>query len=175
MKALRGKSKNPIALEIKNILAHGHVHSRHWCRRRAHPSYRIISPSQRATARLSHSQPRRICSVAVVTCVGHIAADPFSCSSVYNHRIFESCLFNCLMFSWGIKEAAYKAMYPIVRPTWKELTYHGLGEGPNGTKPALVYRPTAAAEISKIGRTHISVSHDGEYVFASVTIESSIS
>ena len=69
---------------------------------------------------------------------------------------------------WCIKEAAYKAMYPSVRPTWKELTYRGLSRS---AKPALIYHPSVTAESSKIGPVHISVSHDGEYVFASVTIE----
>ncbi|GLB33739.1 putative 4'-phosphopantetheinyl transferase [Lyophyllum shimeji] len=73
-----------------------------------------------------------------------------------------------LAVRWGIKEAAYKAMYPTVRPTWKELAYRGLNEG---VKPALAYHPTAVANKSRIGPIHVSVSHDGEYVFASVTIE----
>ena len=72
---------------------------------------------------------------------------------------------------WCIKEAAYKAMCPTVQPTWKELTYRGLNGSVHGRKPALIYHPSAAAESSKIGPTHISISHDGEYVFASVTIE----
>jgi len=75
---------------------------------------------------------------------------------------------------WGVKEAAYKAMYPAVRPSWKELAYRGVGEGVVRTKPTLVYHPIAFADKSKIGRIHLSVSHDGEYVFASVTIESPI-
>ncbi|KAF5387853.1 hypothetical protein D9615_000355 [Tricholomella constricta] len=76
-----------------------------------------------------------------------------------------------LAVRWGIKEAAYKAMYPTVRPTWKELAYRGLSEGNACTKPALVYHPVAGTDNSRIGPIHLSVSHDGEYVFASVTIE----
>ncbi|KAF8076318.1 4'-phosphopantetheinyl transferase [Lyophyllum atratum] len=77
-----------------------------------------------------------------------------------------------LAVRWGIKEAAYKAMYPTVRPTWKELAYRGLGEGSVRAKPVLVYRPILVADKLKIGPIHLSVSHDGEYVLASVTIES---
>ncbi|KAF8897475.1 4'-phosphopantetheinyl transferase superfamily [Infundibulicybe gibba] len=68
-----------------------------------------------------------------------------------------------LAVRWAVKEAAYKAVYPTARPTWKELTYNGLaGEG---TKPSLVY------ETGDVGRIHVSVSHDGDYVFASVLVE----
>ncbi|KAJ7507734.1 4'-phosphopantetheinyl transferase superfamily [Mycena galericulata] len=67
---------------------------------------------------------------------------------------------------WAVKEAAYKALYPYHRPRWKELTYQGLS---NGRKPSLVYHPlngtTSPTDI------HVSVSHDGEYVFASVLVQ----
>lgn len=63
-------------------------------------------------------------------------------------------------------------MYPIVRPTWKEFTYCGLGQGQSGHKPTLLYRPHALVDLSKIGPTHISVSHDGDYIFVSVLVES---
>lgn len=65
-------------------------------------------------------------------------------------------------------------MYPVVQPVWKELSYHGLGEGPMRPKPVLEYHPLVLVNKNKIGSIHISVSHDGEYVFASVTIESPI-
>jgi holo-[acyl-carrier protein] synthase len=70
--------------------------------------------------------------------------------------------------SWCAKEAAYKALYPNMRPTWKEFTYRRLRQG---MKPALVYHPMIAAEATKIGRIHISISHDGDYIVAFVTIE----
>ncbi|KAJ6539282.1 4'-phosphopantetheinyl transferase superfamily [Mycena capillaripes] len=66
---------------------------------------------------------------------------------------------------WAVKEAAYKALYPYYLPTWKDLTYHGLR---NGRKPVLLYRPN---DGSKLGDIHVSVSHDGEYVFASVLVQ----
>lgn len=66
-----------------------------------------------------------------------------------------------------MKEAAYKALYPTTRPTWKELSYVGLNEG---IKPSLRYTPVG--ERSSIGVIHVSVSHDGEYVFSQVLVES---
>ncbi|KAF8974287.1 4'-phosphopantetheinyl transferase [Flammula alnicola] len=74
-----------------------------------------------------------------------------------------------LAVRWCVKEAAYKAMYPTVRPTWKEITYRGLSS--LGQKPCLVYHPVLSENRSKIGQTHVSVSHDGEYVFSTVFIE----
>lgn len=75
---------------------------------------------------------------------------------------------NALRYSWGVKEAAYKALYHVVRPTWKELTYKGLR---NGTKPSLEYTPEILDLNKKVGKIYVSVSHDGEYVFASVLVE----
>jgi len=64
---------------------------------------------------------------------------------------------------WAVKEAAYKALYPL-RPTWKELTYTTF-DPQTGSKPALVcgggQRPTL----------YVSVSHDGEYILAYVVAE----
>jgi len=70
-----------------------------------------------------------------------------------------------------VKEAAYKALYPVVRATWKDLTYRSITQGQNGHKPALLYRPVLLEELTKVGKMHVSVSHDGEYVFASVLVE----
>ncbi|KAJ7904451.1 4'-phosphopantetheinyl transferase superfamily [Mycena olivaceomarginata] len=66
---------------------------------------------------------------------------------------------------WAVKEAAYKALFPHHRPTWKELTYRGLK---NGQKPTLIYN---SRDGENVGDIHISVSHDGEYVFASVLVQ----
>ncbi|KAI0921488.1 hypothetical protein AcW1_004553 [Taiwanofungus camphoratus] len=74
-----------------------------------------------------------------------------------------------LAVRWSVKEAAYKALYPLARPTWKELTFHGLQHGANGRKPTLEFRPTSPGLA--VGTVHVSVSHDGEYVFANVLIE----
>jgi holo-[acyl-carrier protein] synthase len=68
---------------------------------------------------------------------------------------------------WSVKESAYKALYPSVRPTWKELTFRGLGD--QGEKPSLEYHP--AVKGGAVGDIHVSVSHDGEYVFSTVVVE----
>ncbi|KAI6110479.1 4'-phosphopantetheinyl transferase [Pisolithus croceorrhizus] len=68
---------------------------------------------------------------------------------------------------WAVKEAAYKALYPL-RPTWKELTYTSF-DTKNGLKPALVY--TSPSPDATPGRLHVSASHDGEYIVASVLAE----
>ncbi|KAJ6614308.1 4'-phosphopantetheinyl transferase superfamily [Mycena sp. CBHHK59/15] len=72
-----------------------------------------------------------------------------------------------LAVRWAVKEAAYKALYPKFRPSWKDLTYHGLR---NGHKPVLLYHPSPN---NNLGDMHVSVSHDGEYVFASVLVQAS--
>jgi holo-[acyl-carrier protein] synthase len=69
---------------------------------------------------------------------------------------------------WAVKEAAYKALYPI-RPTWKEVTYSSFNEA-TGVKPTLVYRPVH--DVGPANKVHVSVSHDGDYVYAQVIAES---
>lgn len=59
-------------------------------------------------------------------------------------------------------------MYPTVKPRWKELSYGGTSEG---DKPILEYHPVEKENANKVGRIHVSVSHDGEYVYSSVLIE----
>ncbi|KAF9006444.1 4'-phosphopantetheinyl transferase [Cyathus striatus] len=73
-----------------------------------------------------------------------------------------------LSVRWAVKEAAYKAMFPTVYPTWKELSYRGI-EGFN--KPSVAYHPFDRRDGLKIGPIHLSVSHDGEYVVATVIAE----
>ncbi|KAG0709562.1 4'-phosphopantetheinyl transferase [Suillus ampliporus] len=70
---------------------------------------------------------------------------------------------------WAVKEAAYKALYPI-RPTWKEVTYTSFN-GATGAKPTLVYRPVCD-NVRPADKLHVSVSHDGDYVLAQVIAES---
>ncbi|KAH0840007.1 4'-phosphopantetheinyl transferase [Lanmaoa asiatica] len=66
---------------------------------------------------------------------------------------------------WAVKEAAYKALYPL-RPTWKELTYTTF-DPQTRSKPALVFHPRGG----DIFGLHVSVSHDGEYILAHVLAE----
>ena len=69
--------------------------------------------------------------------------------------------------SWSIKEAAYKAVFPL-HPTWKSVTYHSLSaNGPQ--KPWLEHHPDALGHV--LGKIHASVSHDGDYVFTTVLVE----
>ncbi|KAG2056496.1 4'-phosphopantetheinyl transferase [Suillus hirtellus] len=70
---------------------------------------------------------------------------------------------------WAVKEAAYKALYPI-RPTWKEVTYLSFN-GTTGVKPTLVCRPVRN-DVGPANKLHVSVSHDGDYVYAQVIAES---
>lgn len=73
-----------------------------------------------------------------------------------------------LAVRWAVKEAAYKAMYPTVKPTWKDFSFRGLGQEFYGSKPSLLYH--SSHPVTSIGEIHSSISHDGEYVFASVLV-----
>ncbi|KAF9075905.1 4'-phosphopantetheinyl transferase [Rhodocollybia butyracea] len=66
---------------------------------------------------------------------------------------------------WALKEAAYKATYPTFCPSWKDLTYHPLGSREPGSKPMLSYKSCTSLSLN------CSVSHDGDYVFATVLAE----
>lgn len=70
--------------------------------------------------------------------------------------------------SWSVKEAAYKAVYPLARPTWKDFTFHSLSAD-GLRKPMLEYHTRDLA--ARLWKIHTSVSHDGEYVFATVLVE----
>jgi holo-[acyl-carrier protein] synthase len=68
-----------------------------------------------------------------------------------------------------VKEAAYKALFPLVRPTWGELSYTS-ADNAKGLKPALLFEPSLSSD-TQVGRMHVSVTHDGEYVLAQVLVE----
>ncbi|KAF8351520.1 4'-phosphopantetheinyl transferase [Amanita rubescens] len=70
-----------------------------------------------------------------------------------------------LAVRWSIKEAAYKAVFPTLRPTWKELTYRSSSKC---SKPQLLYH---AQDVHPVGKFHVSASHDGDYIFTSVVVE----
>ncbi|PPQ63864.1 hypothetical protein CVT24_009490 [Panaeolus cyanescens] len=74
-----------------------------------------------------------------------------------------------LAVRWSVKEAAYKAMYPTVKPLWRQLTYRSLT--PHGDKPSLEYHPALPEDGKNVGKMHVSVSHDGDYVYSSVVVE----
>ncbi|PSR73685.1 hypothetical protein PHLCEN_2v10604 [Hermanssonia centrifuga] len=73
-----------------------------------------------------------------------------------------------LAVRWSLKEAAYKAIYPSARPTWKDFTYHAVDHDGNH-KPFLVFHPPE--KKIPIGNIHSSVSHDGDYIFTTVLVE----
>jgi holo-[acyl-carrier protein] synthase len=68
-----------------------------------------------------------------------------------------------LAVRWAVKEAAYKALFPSYKPTWKELT--AVKEPSGGGKPELRFGKFESV------RLHVSVSHDGEYTVANVLAE----
>ncbi|KAH7100662.1 4'-phosphopantetheinyl transferase [Auriculariales sp. MPI-PUGE-AT-0066] len=68
-----------------------------------------------------------------------------------------------LAVRWALKEATYKALFPTLRLTWKDVTAsRGVGD-----KPLL----TISSHIVSRTQLHCSVSHDGEYVLAFVVAE----
>ncbi|EJD01323.1 4'-phosphopantetheinyl transferase [Fomitiporia mediterranea MF3/22] len=75
-----------------------------------------------------------------------------------------------LAVRFSVKEAAYKALYPV-RPTWKELSYLSFGNPVPDCKPSLLYEPASPSTNDQIGKLHVSVSHDGEYVVSTVIAE----
>jgi len=71
--------------------------------------------------------------------------------------------FRFLSVRWAIKEAAYKALFPLYKPTWKDLT---VSKAPaDGGKPSLTLEGSVKVKL------HVSVSHDGEYTVANVLAE----
>jgi holo-[acyl-carrier protein] synthase len=74
-----------------------------------------------------------------------------------------------LAVRWAVKEATYKALYPAANPTWGMVSYKGV-DLTMMAKPSLVLAPELA-KTAGAGRTHVSVSHDGDYVFAQVIVE----
>jgi 4'-phosphopantetheinyl transferase superfamily len=74
----------------------------------------------------------------------------------------------CSLYSttrWAVKEAAYKALYPHFRPTWKDLVITK-GTDP---KPVLKYQPVDDGDHAL--RFFLSISHDGEYTVATVLVD----
>ncbi|KAI9429500.1 4'-phosphopantetheinyl transferase [Lactarius indigo] len=69
---------------------------------------------------------------------------------------------------WAVKEAVYKAVYPVVKPTWHDFTLQRPAGSP---KPDLLYHPEDGQLSLRLGRMHVSVSHDGDYTFATVIVE----
>ncbi|GAA5822362.1 hypothetical protein JCM5353_001584 [Sporobolomyces roseus] len=80
-----------------------------------------------------------------------------------------------LALRWTAKEATYKALYPHVKPTWKDLVVKKPDK-----KPLLEFSPSFLSasnpQHSLNGaldelKMHLSVSHDGDMVVAYVVVE----
>ncbi|KAG7097029.1 hypothetical protein E1B28_004422 [Marasmius oreades] len=79
-----------------------------------------------------------------------------------------------LSVRWAVKEASYKALYPDFKPTWKELTYRSKTK--NGSRPCLIYTPrTEPITPARSLKLHCSVTHDGDFSFATVLVENTSS
>jgi holo-[acyl-carrier protein] synthase len=85
---------------------------------------------------------------------------------LYKHHINIDDLFS----RWAVKEAAYKALYPTIVPTWRELTYRSALPS-SRQKPSLIFRPDDEKNVGLVGKLHVTVSHDGDYVVAQVLAE----
>lgn len=151
--------------ELEILAVHDHLgHRRRCCSRSTTCS--PCQPKRFSKASDSNSQCEGNFGLGIV----HKSARPISGDAVVRIPVcfgLHSKLHPC---RWAVKEAAYKAMYPAFMPTWKELSYRGLQ--PNGQKPTLLYEPLKSSVDTKGITIHASISHDGDYVFASVLVES---
>ena len=79
---------------------------------------------------------------------------------------------------WTAKEALYKALYPHRKLSWKDIellpssTNHSLGAKLHAkfTNAAPITLDDMQCTLSTI-KSHVSVSHDGDYVIAMVLVE----
>jgi holo-[acyl-carrier protein] synthase len=65
------------------------------------------------------------------------------------------------------KEAAYKALHPHRKTTWKDVEIVKTKQ--TGTRPLLQW--TEASGTDSTVKMHLSVSHDGDYVASTVIAE----
>ncbi|MBW0498784.1 hypothetical protein O181_038499 [Austropuccinia psidii MF-1] len=71
---------------------------------------------------------------------------------------------------WTAKEAAYKALYPTYKPSWKQLSI--LKSQKTYPKPSLELLDLNGSKISNI-TLHLSLSHDAHNVVATVLASTS--
>lgn len=76
-----------------------------------------------------------------------------------------STLVQFLSNRWTAKEAAYKALYPTLKPMWKQLSV--LKDDAVVHKPRLVLQDAEGQEVSGV-TLHLSLSHDGHNTVATV-------
>ena len=116
------------------------------------------TPTKLATRILCPSERREW-----VTLSPPISSAPVSTAERDLDAIMTKKWFRFLAVRWAIKEAAYKALSPLYKPTWKDLTVSKTLE--DDGKPSLAFEKYAKVKL------HASVSHDGEYTVASVLAE----
>ncbi|KAH9808910.1 4'-phosphopantetheinyl transferase superfamily [Melampsora americana] len=106
-------------------------------------------------------------------------SDSFSSSTTHPREL------QYLANRWAAKEAAYKALYPTFKPTWKQLSVlkdqqnqlafmsspsnlqPAFFDSLTSKKPIITFQPENAAKIP-LPDLHMSLSHDGDYVVAIV-------
>ncbi|KAG8930797.1 hypothetical protein FRC03_009797 [Tulasnella sp. 419] len=69
---------------------------------------------------------------------------------------------------WASKEAAYKALFPVHKLTWKDIT---LSRSKQHPKPMLNFSEEAKIHITRPIKFHTSISHDGDYLISQVLVE----
>jgi len=116
------------------------------------------TPTKLATRILSPSELREW-----ETLSPPVASAPVSVTERDVDMVVGEKWFRFLTIRWAIKEAAYKALFPLYKPTWKDLTVSKAQE--DGDKPSLTFENSAEMKF------HVSVSHDGEYTVANVLAE----
>jgi holo-[acyl-carrier protein] synthase len=98
----------------------------------------------------------------------------FSSLSSLRRKSSPSLLFLCWSHRWTAKEAAYKALYPHFRPTWKDLEVFKVDKKPFlRFSPAFLEKDDEGEGGVKKGevRMHLSVSHDAGVMGAFVVVE----
>ncbi|TPX31434.1 holo-[acyl-carrier-protein] synthase [Synchytrium microbalum] len=77
----------------------------------------------------------------------------------------ESNVVRWLSLRWVAKEAIFKAVYPHKRLAWDEVTITKIMG-----KPQVEFSASVVSELA-IKNTHLSISHDGDYIIGVVTVE----
>ncbi|KAH9457792.1 hypothetical protein Pst134EB_010105 [Puccinia striiformis f. sp. tritici] len=124
---------------------------------------RILMKSEKTRARLT----RRILSGREQTCSEWTALAEVDSDS--------TALVSFLANRWTAKEAAYKALYPLHTPTWKQLSLLK-----HSKKPCLLFHPSDASVDTNSDQLNqhphisllVSISHDGPFTIASVLASS---
>ncbi|GAA5885914.1 hypothetical protein JCM6882_004200 [Rhodosporidiobolus microsporus] len=81
-----------------------------------------------------------------------------------------------LALRWAAKEAAYKALYPAFRPTWKDLEIRKIDKKPSldfspAFRPVDIEKGSSKPFSPENVKMHLSVSHDADLLIAYVVAE----